>query len=135
MIYHEIVRDYKVFIVNNYTYSKFILPQNIYYTMLLFLLQCICYSHWANGDLNWVISIGQWGMINHEKGAIWQSHLAAQKKRELLQPLSSLITKNIKLDLSNLHYGPHYETQGCVIRENNITAPVTNPPVLYTVAL
>ena len=25
-------------------------------------------------------SIGQWGMFNHEKGAIWQSHLAAQKE-------------------------------------------------------
>jgi hypothetical protein len=53
---------------------------------------------------------------------IWQL-----EKRELLLPLSSLITKPIKLDLSNLHYGPNYETQGCVIRENNITAPVTNP--------
>ncbi len=57
---------------------------------------------------------------------IWQL-----KKRELLLPLSFLITKPIKLDLSNLHYGPHYEphyrTQGCVIRENNITAPITNP--------
>jgi hypothetical protein len=53
---------------------------------------------------------------------IWQL-----KKRELLIPLSLLITKPIKLDKSNLHYGPHYETQGCMIRENNITAPVTNP--------
>ena len=57
---------------------------------------------------------------------IWQL-----KKRELLLPLSFLITKPIKLDLSNLHYGPHYEphyrTQGCVIRENNITAPIMNP--------
>ena len=57
---------------------------------------------------------------------IWQL-----KKRELLLPLSFLITKPIKLDLSNLHYGshykPHYRTQGCVIRENNITAPITNP--------
>ena len=64
---------------------------------------------------------------------IWQL-----KKKELLLPLSFLITKPIKLDLSNLHYGPHYEphyehhyephyephygphyrTQGCVIREN-----------------
>ena len=56
---------------------------------------------------------------------IWQL-----KKRELLLPLSYLITKPIQLDLSNLHYGPHYEphyrTQGCVIRENNITAPITN---------
>ena len=57
---------------------------------------------------------------------IWQL-----KKRELLLPLSFLITKPIKLDLSNLHYKPHYKpryrTQGCVIRENNITAPITNP--------
>ena len=53
---------------------------------------------------------------------IWQL-----KKRELLLPLCFLITKPVKLDLSNLHYGPHYETQGCVIRENNIIAPVTSP--------
>ena len=36
-----------------------------------------------------------------------------------------------KLVLSNLHYGPqyepHYRTQGCVIREYNLTAPITNP--------
>ena len=54
---------------------------------------------------------------------IWQL-----KKRELLLPLSFLITKPLKLDLSNLHYGPHYKphyrTQGCVIRENNFTAPL-----------
>ena len=43
-------------------------------------LQHICYSHWANGDRNGVISIRQWGMFNHEKGAILQSHLAAQKE-------------------------------------------------------
>ena len=57
---------------------------------------------------------------------IWQF-----KKRELLLPLSFLITKPIKLDLSNLHYKPryetHYRTQGCVIRKNNITAPITSP--------
>jgi hypothetical protein len=60
---------------------------------------------------------------------IWQL-----KKRELLLQLSFLITKPIKFDLSNLHYGrhygphykPHYRTQGCVVRENNITAPITN---------
>ena len=54
---------------------------------------------------------------------IWQL-----KKRELLLPLSFLTTKPLKLDLSNLHYKPRYETQyrtqGCVIRENNITAPI-----------
>ena len=53
------------------------------------------------------------------------------KKRELLLPLSFLITKPLKLDLSNFHYGPHYKpryrTQGCVIRENNITTPLQTP--------
>ena len=53
------------------------------------------------------------------------------KKREVLLPLSFLITKPIKLDLWNLHYGPHYEphyrTQGCVIRETNVTAPLQIP--------
>ena len=53
---------------------------------------------------------------------IWQL-----KKRELLLPLSFLITKPLKLDLSNLHYQPHYRTQGCVIRENNITTPLRIP--------
>ena len=36
----------------------------------LALLQRICYSHWTNGAQNGVISIGQWGVFNHEKGAI-----------------------------------------------------------------
>ena len=57
---------------------------------------------------------------------IWQL-----KKRELLLPLSFLITKHIKLDLLNLHYGshykPHYRTQGCMIRENKITTPLQTP--------
>ena len=70
--------------------------------------QRICYSHWANGSRNGVIYIGQWGVFNHKKepsdSPIWQL-----KKRELLLPLSFLITKPIKLDLSNLHYGPHYK--------------------------
>ena len=44
------------------------------------LLQRICYSHWANGAQNGVISIGQWGVFNHEKGAIWQSYFAVQKE-------------------------------------------------------
>ena len=44
--------------------------------------QHICYSHWANGAQNGVISIGQWGGFNHEKGPIWKL-----KKRELLLPL------------------------------------------------
>jgi hypothetical protein len=30
----------------------------------------ICYSHWANGAQNGVISIGQWGVFNNKKGAI-----------------------------------------------------------------
>jgi hypothetical protein len=35
------------------------------------LPQRICYSHWANGAQNGVISIWQWGCVfNHEKGAI-----------------------------------------------------------------
>ena len=33
-------------------------------------VQCICYSHWTNGARNWVISIGQQGVFNYEKGAI-----------------------------------------------------------------
>ena len=57
---------------------------------------------------------------------IWQL-----KKRELLLPLSFLITKPLNLDLSNFHYRPHnkphYRTQGCVIRENNITTPLRTP--------
>ena len=44
------------------------------------LLQRICYSHWANEAQNGVISIGQWGVFKHEKDAISQSHLAAQKE-------------------------------------------------------
>ena len=32
--------------------------------------QRINYSHWAHGAQNGVISIGQWGVFNHEKGAI-----------------------------------------------------------------
>ena len=73
-----------------------------------------------------MISIGQWVFLIMKKAPsdslIWQL-----KKRELLLTLYFLITKPIKLDLSNLHYRPHYKTQGCVIRENNITAPITNP--------
>ena len=43
-------------------------------------LQRICYSHWENGARNGVISIGQRILFNHEKSAIYQSHLAAQKE-------------------------------------------------------
>jgi hypothetical protein len=51
-----------------------------YLSVKLTFLQRTCYSHWANGDRNGVISIGQLGVFNHEKDAIWQSHLAAQKE-------------------------------------------------------
>ena len=44
------------------------------------LRQRICYSHWTNGAWSGVISIWQWGVFNHEKSAVWQSHLAAQKE-------------------------------------------------------
>ena len=68
--------------------------------------------------------IGQMGL---EK-APSDSPILHLKKRELLVPLSFLIAKPIKLDLSNLHYGPlynpRYRTQCCVIRENKITAPL-----------
>ena len=52
---------------------------------------------------------------------IWQL-----KNRELLLPLSFLITKPIQLDLSNLHYEPHYRTQGYMIRKINVTVPIRN---------
>ena len=48
------------------------------------------------------------------------SPICQLKKRQLLLPISFLITKPLKLDLSNLHYTPHYKphyrTQGCLIR-------------------
>ena len=57
---------------------------------------------------------------------IWQL-----KKRELLLTLSFLITKPVKLDLSNLYYGPNYKPhdriQDCVIRENTIMNPIKDP--------
>ena len=34
------------------------------------MLQRIYYSHWVNGAQNGVISIGRWGVFNHEKGTI-----------------------------------------------------------------
>ena len=62
------------------------------------------------------------------KKSPYESPIWQLKKRELLLPLSCLITEPIKLDLSNLHYQPHYEpryrTQGCMIGENNITASI-----------
>ena len=44
--------------------------KNTLWTTKMTWPQRICYSHWANGALNGVISIGQWGVFNHEKGAI-----------------------------------------------------------------
>ena len=87
--------------------------------------QCICYYHWANGAQNGVCLIMK---KLPSDGRIWQL-----KKRKLLNPLYFLIieTWNWKLDLSNFHYWshykPHYRTQGCRIRENNITTPFKNP--------
>ena len=49
-------------------------------TLTITMPQRIYYSHWENGAWNGVIFIGQWGVFNNEKGAIWQSHLAAQKE-------------------------------------------------------
>ena len=54
---------------------------------------------------------------------IWQL-----KKRELLLPLSFLITKPIKLDLSNLQYGPHYRIQSCMIlKKITLQSPLQTP--------
>ena len=54
--------------------GKYPLGQSMSYhsnfILMLSRLQRICYSHWANGARNGVISIGQWGVFNHEKGAI-----------------------------------------------------------------
>ena len=90
-----IVANYKFLVVQS-KFFKSLFVNNFYSIMagsrqgswakplsLLFLLDrapSICYSHRANGDQNGVISIGQWDMFNHEKGAIWQSHLAAQRE-------------------------------------------------------
>ena len=43
------------------------LPGSIY---MATVPQHICYSNWVNGARNGVISIVQWGVFNHEKGAI-----------------------------------------------------------------
>ena len=62
------------------------------------------------------------------KKALSDSPIWQLKKRELLLPLSFLITKPLKLDLHyGPHYKPHYRTQGCVIKENNITTPLWTP--------
>ena len=89
-------------------------------------LQRICYGSWENGARNGVISIGQWGVFNHEKGAIWQSHLAAQKegvvnviifcnhktssvkliKPPLLTPLQTPLRNTRLRDKRKWHYNP-----------------------------
>ena len=98
----------------------------------MLLIEAVCAATYLlrDGVRNGAISIGQRGGSIMKKAPsdspIWQL-----KKRELLLPLSYLITKPIQLDLSKLHYGPryepHYRTQGCVIRENNITTPLRTP--------
>ena len=93
-------------------------------------LQRICYSHLANGARNGGISIRQWGLIMKKAPSdspIWQL-----KKRRLLLPLSSLITKPIKLDLSKPHYQTHYRRQGCVIREKKTLQPPLRTPLQST---
>ena len=72
-----------VFEAMHISLQRFVLFKSIFvieYWSDVLVLQRICYSHWANGAPNGVISIGQWGVFNHEKGTIWQSHLAAQKE-------------------------------------------------------
>ena len=98
----------------------------------MLLIEAVCAATYLlrDGVRNGAISIGQRGGSIMKKAPsdspIWQL-----KKRELLLPLSYLITKPIQLDLSKLHYGPryepHYRTQGCVIRKNNITTPLQTP--------
>ena len=34
------------------------------------MLQRICYSHWANGAQNGLISIGQWGVAAQKEGVV-----------------------------------------------------------------
>ena len=64
--------------IENLTVLLFLSLKEMAEMMPMRRLQRICYSHWANEAQNGVISIGQWGVFNHEKG-IWQSHLAVQK--------------------------------------------------------
>jgi hypothetical protein len=59
MYYVSIIRDFFLYINIVFNISK-----------TGHFLDQATMSHWANGDLNGVISIGQWGMFNHEKGAI-----------------------------------------------------------------
>ncbi len=58
-----------------------------------------------DGVCNEAIFIRQWGGSIMKK-AYSDSPIWELKKRELLLPLSSLITKPIQLDLSKLHYEP-----------------------------
>ena len=70
---------------------------------------------WKWGNFHWAMECALIMKKAPSDSPIWQL-----KKREMLLPISFLITKPIKLDLANLHYGPHYKphyrTQGCVIR-------------------
>ena len=90
-----------------------------------YLLLLLGIWSWKWGDFHWAMGCVFMKMAPSDI-PIWQL-----KKRELLLPLFSLITKPIKLELSNLHYEPHhkphYRTQGCMIRENNITTPLQTP--------
>ena len=52
--------------IKNSSYKK----KNLIVQIPLTQLQRICNSHWAKGARNGVISIEQWGVFNHEKGAI-----------------------------------------------------------------
>ena len=61
------------------------------------------------------------GVFNQEKGAIWQSHLAAQKegvvptiifsnhKTSIMDPITNPITEHKVVWLEKKHYSPHYE--------------------------
>ena len=71
----------------------------------------IYYSQWANGAQNGVISIGQWSVFNHQKGAIWQSHLAAQKEGVL----TAIIFSNHKTFEPHLPNGSSRYVGACLL--------------------
>ena len=70
-------------------------------------------------ELRW-FPLGNGGVFNHDKDAIWQSHLTAEKEGVV----NTIIFSNHKTYQVRLIKVP---TQGCVIRENNISAPMMNP--------
>ena len=114
-------------ILNEKVFKKILFRRFSYFpSRELSWLQRICYSHWANGLIMGWFPLSN-GVSLIMKKAPSDSPIWQLKKRELLLPLSFLITKLLKLDLSNLHYDPHYRTQGCVMRENNITTPLRTP--------